>query len=170
MPASAGAGRWRALVTEGNAGPQMELEDLLRRVETSREDLLDALKSTDGAVFERANKEGESIKSALERTTDELNFYYGRLAARALNLPQPPCMQKAEFHSLREATLSIQVAHRRFSNLLHDLVPADLSRTAQTEDGAEYTLRQVLEMAAAHYRRRLTQVRSLASPKRRRRS
>jgi hypothetical protein len=78
-------------------------------------------------------------------------------------------MQKAEFMSLREATISIQVAHRRFSNLLHDLVPADLDRTAAGEEHGDYTLRQILELAIAHYRRRSGQMRELAAPKRRRR-
>lgn len=158
-------------MTEGNAAPQVELEGVLRRLDASREDLIGALQSIDGALFERQNADGESIKTVLERTADDVNFYYGRLAARALNLPQPPCMQKSQFMSLREATLSVQVAHRRFSNLLHDLVPADLDRIGSGEDHGKYTLRQIIEMAAAHYRHRLTQVQSLsATPKRRRRN
>jgi hypothetical protein len=156
-------------VTEGNSGPQFELDDLLRRLEVAREELVEALKAIDSAAFDREASDGETIKGTLERTADDVNFYYGRLAARALNLPQPPCMQKSEFMSLREATLSIQVAHRRFSNLLHDLVPGDLDRVAAGEDHGEYTLRQVLEMAAAHYRLRRGQVQAMAgAPKRRR--
>lgn len=155
-------------MTEGNSGPQFELEDLLRRLEIARGELVETLKSTDGARFEQQNAGGESIKTTLERTADDVNFYYGRLGARALNLPQPPCMQKSEFMSLREATLSIQVAHRRFANLLHDLVPADLDKVASGEEHGEYTLRQILEMAAAHYRLRRGQVQALAAtPKRR---
>lgn len=154
---------------EGNSGPQLGLDEVLSRLETAREELVEELKSIDGGTFEQVNSEGESIKSALERTADDVNFYYGRLAARALNLPQPPCMQKSEFMSLREASLSIQVAHRRFSNLLHDLVPGDLDKVASGEDHGEYTLRQILEMAAAHYRIRRGQVRALApAPNRRR--
>jgi hypothetical protein len=99
----------------------------------------------------------------LERTVDDLNFYYGRLAARALSLPQPPCMQRAEFMSLREATISLQVAHRRFSNLLHDLIPRDLERTAVDQEHGTYTLKQVLEMAAAHYRLRTQQAQQIAA-------
>lgn len=158
-------------MTEGNSGPQSELDDLLRRLEAGREELVETLKSIDGDQFEKANAEGESIKTVLERTADDVNFYYGRLAARALNLPQPPCMHKSEFMSLREATLSIQVAHRRFSNLLHDLVPADLDKVAPSDGDGAYTLRQVLEMAVAHYRLRLGQVQAFAAaPKRRRKS
>ena len=156
-------------MTEGNSGPQFELDDLLRRLEVAREELVETLKSIDGAQFERKNADEESIKTTLERTADDVNFYYGRLAARALNLPQPPCIQKSEFMSLREATLSIQVAHRRFSNLLHDLVPADLDKVASGEDHGEYSLRQILEMAAAHYRLRRGQVQALAATPRRRR-
>jgi len=155
-------------VTKARPGPQEELEDVLRRLEAAREELVETLQAIDGALFERENTEGDSIKTALERTADDVNFYYGRLTARALNLPQPPCMQKAEFMSLREATLSIQVAHRRFSNLLHDLVPADLGRTASGDDHGEYTLRQILELAIAHYKRRRGQVQDLAAPRRRR--
>ena len=62
---------------------------------------------------------------------DEVNFYYGRLVARALNLPQPPCMANADFMSLREAAMSLQVAHRRFGNLLHDVLPDDLDEDCE---------------------------------------
>jgi len=156
-------------VTEGVSTPASELEDILRRLEVARQELIETLESTDSALFERQNADGESIKTALERTADDINFYYGRLAARALSLPQPPCMTRAEFSSLREATVSLQVAHRRFSNLLHDLVPADLDRTAPGDGHGEYTLRQVLEMAAAHYRLRRQQVLALAGARSKRR-
>jgi len=158
-------------VTKANTAPQVELDDILGRLEAAREELVETLQSIDGALFERQNADGESTRTTLERTVDDVNFYYGRLAARALNLPQPPCMQKAEFMSLREATLSIQVAHRRFSNLLHDLVPGDLDKTAFGEEHGAYTLRQVMEMATAHYRLRCQQVlRLVAAPKRRRKT
>jgi hypothetical protein len=159
-------------VTEGNAGPVKELEDILRRLEVAREELIETLQSTDGALFEKQKAGGSSIKTTLERTADDVNFYYGRLTARALTLPQPPCMNKAEFMSLREATISLQVAHRRFSNLLHKLIPEDLEKKTTGDDHGEYTLRQVLEMAAAHYRLRRQQVQTLAegAPKRRRKA
>lgn len=158
-------------MTKGRRAPQSELDDLLRRLELARQELVESLNAIDGAQFERQDGDGESIKTVLERTADDVNFYYGRLAAQALNLPQPPCMHKSEFMSLREATLSIQVAHRRFSNLLHDLVPADLDKVASGEDHGGYTLRQVLEMAAAQYRLRRGQVQALAgTPKRGRKS
>ena len=159
-------------MTERKPVSQNELEDVLRRLEAAREELIETLQSTDGALFEKQNADGESIKTTLERTADDINFYYGSLTARALGLPQPPCMQKAEFMSLREATLSIQVAHRRFSNLLHDLLADDLDKVATGEEHGKYTLRQILELAAAHYRLRNQQVRALAgaAPKRRRKT
>ncbi len=156
-------------MTEDNSPPGNELEDILRRLEAARLELADALNSTGPERFERENAEGESIKKLLERTADDLNFYYGRLAAKALNLPQPPCIQKAEFMSLREATISLQVAHRRFSNLLHDLVPQDLERTGGDEQHGAYTLRHVIEMATAQYKLRTQQVKSLSAATARRR-
>ncbi len=149
--------------TEGNSEPAFELEELLRRLEDSRDALMEALEVCDPAVYDRAAANGDSVRSILERTSDEVNFYYGRLAARALKLPQPPCLEKADFLSLREAKISLQVAHRRFTNLLHDLVPADLERTATAEDGTTYTLRQILAMAAAQYRLRAQQLQRIAS-------
>lgn len=150
-------------MAESNAGPVRELEDILLRLETARAELIETLQSTDGALFEKQNSEGASIRSILERTADDVNFYYGSLTARALTLPQPPCMQKSEFMSLREATISLQVAHRRFSNLLHKLIPEDLEKKTTGHDHGEFTLRQVLEMAAAHYRLRRQQVQALAA-------
>ena len=105
--------------------PAPDLDDILQRLEAALAELTEALKAADPERFDKDNVDGESVKRTIERTADDLNFYYGRLAARALNLPQPPCLSRAEFSSLREATVSLQVAHRRFSNLLHDLVPGD---------------------------------------------
>jgi hypothetical protein len=76
-------------------------------------------------------------------------------------------MSSADFMSLREASMSLQVAHRRFGNLLHDVIPGDLAKTAE-DDHASYTLKQVLEMAVAHYNRREQQLKALAPKKRRR--
>jgi hypothetical protein len=78
-------------------------------------------------------------------------------------------MSSANFMSLREASMALQVAHRRFGNLLHDVLPEDLERTAQ-DDHATYTLKQILEMAIAHYNRREQQLKSLAPKPPRRRS
>ncbi|TMB93457.1 MAG: DinB family protein [Chloroflexi bacterium] len=143
--------------------PAPDLDDILQRLEAARAELTETLKSADPDRFDKDNVDGESVKRTIERTADDLNFYYGRLAARALNLPQPPCLSRAEFSSLREATVSLQVAHRRFSNLLHDLVPGDLDRVASEDDNPQYTLRQVLEMAAAHYKLRAQQVKLLSA-------
>lgn len=151
------------MTTEGNSAATFELEDLLRRLEDSRIAFTEAMEECPPEAFGSNDPNSESVRRALERTSDELNFYYGFLAARALNLPQPPCLQKADFLSLHEAKISLQVSHRRFTNLLHDLVPADLERTAKDEDGGTYTLRQVLEMAAGQYRLRAQQVRRLVA-------
>ena len=145
-------------MTEEVSSPASELEDLLRRLDSAREALMGILTGCDPEKFSVQTAEGQSIKRVLERTADDLNFYYGRLVARAVSLPQPPCMQGADFASLREAIMSLRVAHRRFANLLHDLVPADLDRTAADEEHGTHTLRQVLEMATAHYRLRAQQV------------
>lgn len=151
------------MTTEGNSAAAFELEDLFRRLEDSRIALTEAMEECPPEAFASSHPDGESVRQVLERTSDELNFYYGLLAARALNLPQPPCLQKADFLSLREAKISLHVSHRRFTNLLHDLIPADLERTAKDEEGGTYTLRQVLEMAAGQYRLRAQQVRRIAA-------
>lgn len=148
-------------MTEGNVQATAELEDVLGRLEEARQGLSAALESCTAEHFETRNGEAETVKRALERTVDDLNFYYGRLAASALALPQPPCLTRAEFGSLREATMAVQVAHRRFANLLHDLLPADLDKVASNPELGTYTLRQVLELAAAQYRLRAQQVKAV---------
>lgn len=150
------------------SGPQAEdtparaeLEGLLRRLEDARAALLDALKGADRSRFQEVN-EGESLKRMLERTADDVNFYYGRLVSRAMSLPQPPCLIKADFSSLREAAAAIAVTHQRFSNTLHDLRPEDLQREATDPELGTFTMRQILEMLTAHYALRTQQVASLA--------
>lgn len=150
-------------MTEGNDGPKFELEDLMRRLDEARTVLVDIVGEVPADQFEAENDEGESIKRALDRTVDEMNFYYGRLVARALNLPQPPCLTKSDFGSAREGSMAMQVAHRRFTNLLHDVLPDDLEKVAADPELGSFTLRQVLEMAAAQYRMRAQQVQRLAA-------
>jgi hypothetical protein len=150
-------------MTEGTPAAALELEDVLRRLEDSRQRLMDSLAGCNTEQFDGEAGDGESIKRTLERTVDDLNFYYGRLVARAMSLPQPPCMQTADFVSQREAVMSLQVAHRRFSNLLHDLIPADLDREAVDAEHGSYTMRQLLEMSAAHYDVRTQQVNRIAA-------
>ena len=140
-----------------------ELESLLRRLDDARAALVDALDRAGSEHFEKEDGEGESIKRAMDRTVDEINFYYGRLVARALNLPQPPCLSKSDIGSAREASMALQVAHRRFTNLLHDLVPDDLAKTAADPELGTFTLRQVLEMATAQYRMREQQIQRLSA-------
>jgi hypothetical protein len=149
-------------LTENDA-PALSLDDVLRRLDSAKQVLVDALSAADGAAFEAQNSDGDSLQKAAERAVDELNFYYGRLAARALNLPQPPCLTRAELGSLREATMSVQVAHRRFSNLLHDLIPEDLEKVATDPEHGTFTLRQILEMATGQYNMRAQQVQRLAA-------
>jgi len=149
-------------VTGETPPPDSDLQGLLRRLEESRLGFVAALEASDPHSFARQTPEGESLKAVTERTSDDLNFYYGRLVANAVSLPQPPCLNRADFSSLREAVVALQVAHRRFSNLLHDLQPPDLERTASDEEQGTYTLRQVLEMAAGAYRLREQQVRNIS--------
>lgn len=150
-------------MTEGNDGPRFELEDLLRRLDEARTALIEAVGRAPADRFEVQNDEGESIKHTLDRTVDEMNFYYGRLVARALNLPQPPCLTRSDFGSVREGSMALQVSHRRFTNLLHDIAPDDLEKVAADPELGTFTLRQVLEMAAAQYRMRTQQVQRLAA-------
>jgi hypothetical protein len=142
------------------SAPAAGVEKLLRRLEAARAAMMESLKDCEPSLFRAEAADGESLKRWLERTADDVNLYYGRLAARALTLAQPPCIQKADFSSLREATVSLQVAHRRFSNLLHDLSSEDLKREAVDPELGTYTMRQILEMAAAHYDRRAQQINS----------
>ncbi len=145
------------MTTEGNPGASAEVERLLRQLEEARASLMDALERAERSRFEEATN-GESLKRMLERISDDVNFYYGRLVARAMSLPQPPCLQKADFSSLREATVALQVAHRRFSNLLHDLTAGDLERKGADPELGTFTIRQILEMLTAHYALRAQQV------------
>jgi hypothetical protein len=149
------------MTSEGSLAPTLEVEELLRRLEDARSSLTAVLNDAEPNQFASEADGGESVKRTLERTADDLNFYYGRLVARAMSLPQPPCLQKADFSSLREAVMSLQVAHRRFSNLLHDLVAGDLERQASDPELGSYTMRQILEMATAHYALRAQQVQRL---------
>ena len=140
-----------------------ETDDLLKRLDGARLALVEALEATDHDSFARAVGDGESIKRVNERTVDDVNFYFGRLAARALNLPQPPDLVRADFGSLREGIMAFQVAHRSFGTLLHDLLPGDLEKKAEDPELGSYTLRQVLELAAAQFNQRAQEVRRLAS-------
>ncbi len=138
-----------------------ELEGLLSRLQEGQRALMRVVAKAAPERFKRAGAEGDSAKRILERSADDVNFYYGRLVARALSLPQPPDMVTADFESLAEAKASLLLAHRRFSRLLHDLTLEDLDRKTRLESTAEYTLRQVLETAIAHYRLRADQLKNL---------
>lgn len=148
-------------MTEGNAEAKHELETLLRRLNESSEAFIEALKQMEPSQFDVEPGGGTSVKRSLERTVDDLNFYYGQLTARCLNLPQPPCLGRSDFSSLREATMAVQVAHRRYTNLLHDVIPEDLDKSTTDDQQATYTLRQLIEMTAAHYNIRVRQIRAV---------
>ncbi|MEE8369782.1 MAG: hypothetical protein V3S00_03315 [Dehalococcoidia bacterium] len=150
-------------MTEEATSPVTGMEDILQRLEEAKQQLLDSLEHCAPERFAWESSDGDSLKRILERTADDIGFHYGRLVAQALSLPPPPCSQKAEFESLREATVSLQVAQRRFSNLLHDLSSADLERTTVDTEQGTYTLKQLLEMAIAHYRMRVRQVGRVSS-------
>ena len=151
-------------MTEGNSESALELESILARLTESQEALSNALAAADADRFAAQAGDGTSVKRSLERTVDDLNLYYGTLTASSLNLPQPPGLVKSEFSTLREGTMALQVAQTRFTNLLHDVLPQDLDKTATDERHATYTLRQVLEMTAAHFQLRVRQVETLNKP------
>ncbi len=143
-----------------------ETEALLNRLQEAHQTLMKAITEAAPQQFERENREGDSIKRILERSADDANFYYGRLVARAVSLPQPPDIETADFGSLEEAKAFVQMAHRHLSKLLHDLTAADLDRKTRLESTADYTLRQVLEMAVAHYKLRTDQLNSIRKERR----
>jgi hypothetical protein len=140
-----------------------ELEDILRRIEESKGAFVAALEGSDKDQFESAGEDGESVKLTSQRAADEINFYYGRLVSRALNLPQPPMLTRADFGSPREAVAALQIAHGTFTKLLHDLVPEDLDKVADDPELGTYTLKQILELASAQYAMRAQQVGRLAA-------
>jgi len=139
-----------------------ELEELLSRLTRASEMFIEELKQLDPSQFDVEPPDGASVKRAVERTVDDLNFYYGQLTARCLNLPQPPCLGRSDFSSLREATMAVQVAHRRYTNLLHDVIPEDLDKTTTDDQHVTYSLRQLIEMTTAHYGLRIRQIRTVA--------
>ena len=135
-----------------------EMEGLLGRLRRAHQALMEAMSEASLELFQQRNEDGDSIKRLLERSADDVNFYYGRLVARAISLPQAPEMEPADFGSLEEAKASLHLAHRRLVHLLHDLTAEDLARTTRLENTSEYTLRQVLETAVAHYNLRAEQL------------
>ena len=148
-------------MSEGTSTVTEELGEILTRLQEGLETLMEAIDEAAPDGFEWDGQGGDSLKRTLERAVDDVNFYYGRLVAKAVSLPQPPYMEAADFTSLREAATALQLAHRRFANLLHDLRGEDLNRKARLESTSDYTLRQVLETAAAHYRLRAQQIRNV---------
>lgn len=147
-------------MAEQTSRPTEQLQGLLQRLQEGHQALTEAIEHARAQDFAREREGGRSLKWVLERAVDDLNLYYGRLVANALSLPQPPYLEPSDLSSLAEATAALQTAHRRFSNLLHDLRPTDLKRRAAFEAGSEFKLREVLEMTIAHYNLRAEQVRA----------
>lgn len=152
------------MTEQRNSESDLELANILARLSEAQEALVEALDAADADLFAEQASDSTSIKRALERTVDDLNLYYGTLTASCLNLPQPPDLVKSEFSTLREGTMALQVAQRRFTNLLHDVLPQDLDKSATDERHATYTLRQILEMTTAHLQLRVRQIETLNNP------
>ena len=136
-----------------------EIEELLDRLRAAHRSFIAAVTRADPDRFAEQRDDGDSLKRILERSADDVNFYYGQLVARALALPQPP-METADFQSIVDAKSALQLAHRRLTRLLNDISAADLERKTKLESTAEYTLRQVLETVVAHYKLRADQLTS----------
>lgn len=145
-------------MNEETAAETRAVEALLRDIEEAKQALLDACAQVTDEEFNWNLPQGQSIKGTLEKTADDINFFYATLIARALGLPPIPCLRNADFLSIREAIMALQVVHRRLTNLLHDLRPEDLAKTAEAESGAMISLRQALGMTANHYRSQAAQV------------
>ncbi len=135
----------------GQREVRQDVEDLLRALDEARQKLSDAVERLAPERFTEAGPHGRSAKQTLDRTYDELTFKYGRLIARAFEKPQQHCLPKADFGTLREAAVSLAVAHRRLVNMLHDLQAHDLERVAFDEQYGRHTLQQVMEMTAGFY-------------------
>jgi hypothetical protein len=148
-------------VSEETPAAVDEIEGLLDRLRAAHRSFIAAVNKADPDRFAVANDDGDTLKRILERSADDVNFYYGQLVARALSLPQPP-MEAAHFESLLDAKSALQLAHRRLTRLLNDISAADLDRKSKLESTAEYTLRQVLETVVAHYKLRADQLASRA--------
>ncbi|MFQ6019891.1 MAG: DinB family protein [Dehalococcoidia bacterium] len=147
-------------MSEGDAVRAEALTAILRDLEEAQQRFMMMVTQVTDAEFAWQPPDGDSIKRTLERAADEVNFGYGRLVARMLELASTACIPTAEFLSSREASVALQVAYRRFVNLLHDLRPQDLDRTV--EDGPRTAnLRGALATAAQHYRRQAKQVERL---------
>jgi len=136
------------------------VETLLRHLEEGQQHLLDVVAQvTDQEFAWQAG--GDSIKQTLEKAADDINFLYGWLVTRARGLPPIPCLHPADFLSIREAAVALQIAHRRFTGRLHDLRPEELETMVGDEGQEPLSLREVLERAATHYRQRAEAVQRL---------
>jgi hypothetical protein len=138
-----------------------EMEELVKRLQDSYRALTRAIGKLTADDYAKENAEGDSIRQILERAVDDVHFYYGKLIAGAVSLPQPPELKPAELATAEQAKAAVQAAHRSVSRLLNDLHDEDLERKTKLGSTAEYTLRQVLETATAHYRLRSEQLAAL---------
>jgi hypothetical protein len=126
-------------------------EELLRRLEEAKVRLLTVLEGTAPEEFAWESGDGRSVRRLLEELADRVNFFFAVQVARARGLPPPACLQRAQYHSPREAAISFQVVHRRLANLLHDLQLQDMGRVVGQESGEGLTLARLIEMAADEY-------------------
>jgi hypothetical protein len=142
-------------------GETEAVEALLRDLEEAKQRLLDIVAQVTDQEFVWQSPAGDSIKQTLEKAADDINFFYGWLVTRARGLAPIPCLQPADFLSIREAAVVLQVVHRRFANRLHDLRPEELETIVSDEGLEPRSLREVLAGAAAHYRQRAEAVQRL---------
>ncbi|HLA19239.1 MAG TPA: hypothetical protein VJ253_07945, partial [Dehalococcoidia bacterium] len=82
-------------MTEETPTAVEEIEGLLGRLRRAHRALMEAISEAPPERFQQQNEEGDSVKRLLERSADDVNFYYGRLVAQAVSLPQPPGMLPA---------------------------------------------------------------------------
>ena len=128
------------------------VETLLRHLEESKQHLLDAVSQVTAQEFAWEAPGGDSIRRTLEKAADDLTFFYGWLVTRARGLRPIPCLHSAEFSSVLEASIGLQVAHRRLVGMLHDLHPDELDHLVGEEGKELLSLGRVLELAAQHWR------------------
>jgi hypothetical protein len=128
------------------------VEALLRSLEEAKQHLLDIVAQLTDQEFAWQTPAGDSVQETLEKASDDLAFSYAWLVTRVRGLRPIPCLRSAEFSSIQEASMSLQVAHLRLGNMLHDLQPQELGHLAEQEEAEPLSLGHILEMAVQHYR------------------
>ena len=139
-------------MSDQSAAAAQAVETVLRNMEEAKQHLLDTVAQVMDQEFAWQAPAGGSIKETLEKAADDLTFFYGWLVTRARGLRPIPCLHTAEFLSIREASIGLQVAHRRLASMLHDLRPEELECLLSDEGKEPLSLGRILEMAAQNYR------------------